>query len=202
MPRVTAQPTKSPRSWAAAKPRARRAAHRRQWPALALFLLLAALYVLTSGGHTYSYDEETIFGLTESLVERGSIVVPTCAGCTIIHSEPAPGGRNYSRYGPLQSFVAVPFYVAGRAVAGENDAARWFLTRFAVDMMTPLVTAVTAALLYLLARWLGYRHGAALAAARAYGLGTQAGPPRNTVFSEPLTPSRLLGAVCCGWRLA
>ncbi|MGN6361629.1 MAG: hypothetical protein ACTHNK_14685, partial [Thermomicrobiales bacterium] len=105
MPRVTAQPTRSPRSWAAARPRARRRAARWQLPpALALFLLLAALYVLTSGGHTYSYDEETIFGLTESLVERGSIVVPTCAGCTIIHSEPAPGGRNYSRYGPLQSF--------------------------------------------------------------------------------------------------
>ncbi|MGN6362544.1 MAG: phospholipid carrier-dependent glycosyltransferase, partial [Thermomicrobiales bacterium] len=145
---------------------------------------------------------ETIFGLTESLVERGSIVVPTCAGCTIIHSEPAPGGRNYSRYGPLQSFVAVPFYVAGRAVAGENDAARWFLTRFAVDMMNPLVTAVTAALLYLLARWLGYRHGAALAAALAYGLGTQAWPHSKTFFSEPLTTFLLLGAVCCWWRLA
>ena len=158
--------------------------------------------MLTSGGHTYSYDEETIFGLTESLVERGSIVVPTCPGCTILRSVPAPGGRNYSRYGPFQSLVAVPFYVAGRAVAGQNDAARWFLTRFAVELLNPLVTAATAALLYVLARRLGYRHGAALAAALAYGLGTQAWPHSKTFFSEPLTTLLLLGAVCCWWWLA
>ncbi|HET8626360.1 MAG TPA: hypothetical protein VFL91_03020 [Thermomicrobiales bacterium] len=172
--------------------------------ALALFVALAALYVLTSGGHTYSYDEETMFGLTQSLAEHDSAAVPTCAGCTVIHSTPAPDGRNYSRYGPLQSLVAVPLYVAGKVVTrGEpaDSVARWFTTRFTVDLLNAFVTAAIATLLYGLARGLGYGARPALATALLYGLGTQAWPHAKTFFSEPLTALLILGAVACWWRL-
>ncbi|HEX5502481.1 MAG TPA: hypothetical protein VFW96_07645 [Thermomicrobiales bacterium] len=186
-------------------PARRRVRRARQAPAtaLALFVALAALYIVTSGGHTYSYDEETMFGLTQSLVERGSVVVPTCAGCPVIRSTPAPDGRNYSRYGPLQSLVAVPLYVAGRAAAGAPaaSAARWFTTRFAVDLLNAVVTAGIATLLYGLARGLGYGARPALATALLYGLGTQAWPHAKTFFSEPLTALLILGAVACWWRL-
>lgn len=181
-----------------------RQAGRRRWllpPALALFLLLAGIYLLTSGGHTYSYDEETMFGLTESIVERGSVVVPTCGNCTVLRSIPMPEGRNYSRYGPVQSLVAIPPYLIGRALAGGDDTARWFGTRFGVTLLSALVTAWIAALLYALARRLGARYGAALLMALLYGLGTQAWPRAKTFFADPLTTLLILGAVYCWWRL-
>jgi hypothetical protein len=170
-------------------------------PALALFCVLAAIYLLTSGGHTYSYDEETMFGLTESIVERGSLVVPTCGNCTVLRSIPMPEGRNYSRYGPVQSLVAIPPYLVGRALAGGDDAARWFATRFAATLLTALVTAWIGALLYALARRLGATHGAALLTALLYGLGTQAWPRAKTFFADPLTTLLILAGVYCWWRL-
>jgi hypothetical protein len=184
-------------------PAARSALRRRRAlpPALALFCLLAGIYLLTSGGHTYSYDEETMFGLTESLAERGSLVVPTCGNCTVLRSIPMPEGRNYSRYGPVQSLVALPPYLAGRALAGGDDAARWFVTRLAATLLTALVTAWIAALLYALARRLGAGHGAALLTALLYGLGTQAWPRAKTFFADPLTTLLILGGVYCWWRL-
>lgn len=170
-------------------------------PTLALFLVLAGIYLLTSGGHTYSYDEETMFGLTISLVERGSLVVPTCPSCAVLRSIPMPEGRNYSRYGPLQSIVAIPPYLIGRALASGDDAATWIGTRYAATLLTALVTAAIGALLYALIRRIGYSHRIALVTALLYGLGTQAWPRAKTFFADPLTTLLILGAVYCWWRL-
>jgi hypothetical protein len=170
-------------------------------PALALFLALAGIYLLTSGGHTYSYDEETMFGLTISLVERGSLIVPTCPGCAVLRSIPMPEGRNYSRYGPLQSLVAIPPYLLGRALASGDDAATWIGTRYAATLLTALVTAAIGALLYALIQRVGYSHRNALVTALLYGLGTQAWPRAKTFFADPLTTLLILGAVYCWWRL-
>ena len=170
-------------------------------PALALFLALAGIYLLTSGGHTYSYDEETMFGLTISIVERGSLVVPTCPGCAVLRSIPMPEGRNYSRYGPLQSIVAIPPYLLGRALASGDNAATWIGTRYAATLLTALVTAAIGALLYALIRRVGYSHRIALVTALLYGLGTQAWPRAKTFFADPLTTLLILGAVYCWWRL-
>lgn len=186
--------SRAPDAVAGAGPRARR----RHWllaPAVALFLVLASLYVLTSGGHTYSFDEETMFALTESLATRGSVEIRSCDNCAVLRSKPAPGGHNYSRYGPLLSVVAVPFYLVGRAVAGSDDAARWFATRFFAVLLNPLATATTAVFLYGIVRALGYRVRIALATALVYGLGTQAWPYAKTFFAEPLTTCLLSGAV-------
>ena len=196
---VGTPPTAQPRRSAA------RRAHR--WPprpALALFLVLASLYALTSSGHTYSFDEETMFALTASLAERGSVEIPTCGECAIIRAEPLPGGRNYSRYGPLQSLAAVPLYWAGELVAGDSpvaSAGRWFTTRFFAVLLDALATAGTATLLYGLVRGLGYSTRIGLACALLYGLGTQAWPHSKTFFAEPLTTMFLLTAVVCWWQL-
>lgn len=188
----------------AARGRVRGAPGRRRLsfpPALALFTFLLSLYVLTAGGHTYSYDEETMFALTESLVERGSVVIPTCSGCPILRVTPLRDEINYSRYGPVQSLAAIPFYAVGRIVAGDDPVARWFVTRFAVSLLNAVVTAAIGALLYRFARDLGYGARPALATALLYEVGTQAWPHAKTFFSEPLTTLLLLGAVYCWWRL-
>ena len=61
------------------------------------------------------------------------------------------------------------------------------MTRFCVSLFGAFVTAATVALLYALARQLGYRGGAALGLAAIYGLATTAWPHGRTFLAEPLT---------------
>ncbi|HET8631222.1 MAG TPA: phospholipid carrier-dependent glycosyltransferase [Thermomicrobiales bacterium] len=163
----------------------------RRW-ALALFLLFAGFYLLTTSGHFYAVDEETLYAVTESLVERHSFALQEQWGLV---AALGPDGRHYAQYAPGQPLLAMPLYLLGRALAPAFPAdQRGYVTRFAVSLFNPLVTAATVALLYLLARALGYRRRAALGLAAIYGLATGAWPHGRTFFAEPLTALCLLAA--------
>ena len=162
--------------------------------ARALFLLFTGFYLLTGSGHLYSVDEETLYRVSESLVERRTLALPPDAWGLVV-SEQATGGLLYSQYEPGQSLLAVPLYLLGRAVAPLFPAeARGYIVRLFVGWFGALVTAATVALLYLLARALGYREGAALGLAAIYGLATMAWPYARTFFAEPLTALFLVAA--------
>lgn len=164
--------------------------------ALALFLLFAGFYLLTASGHFYAVDEEILYDMTASLVERHSLALPP--GMWYIAPSRAAQGPVYAEYMPGQPLVAVPLYLLGRAVAPLFPAdAHGYVTRFFVSLLGPLVTAATVTLLYLLARVLGYRVWPALALAASYGLATMAWPHGRTFFAEPLTTCLLLLAFYC-----
>lgn len=154
------------------------ATHARQ--ALAIFALLAGIYLLMASGHTYAIDEELLFGVTESLVLRGSFAL----------NNPQDTGERplYSLFGPGQSLAALPLYHLGRTLAFlfPDNAYAW-VTRAIVLWFNPLVTAGIGALLYLAAVRAGYSQHAATGTALIYGLATTALPHSKTFFSEPLT---------------
>ncbi len=147
--------------------------------ALAVFALLAGLYLLTTGGHTSSKDEELLFGVTETLVVWKSVALNAA------RPDAAP---IYSPYGPGQPVIAMPFYALGRALAAlfPHDAYPW-VTRAVTLWLNPLVVAATAALLAFAALLLGYARRVALGAALLYALATFAWPYSKTFFAEPLT---------------
>lgn len=161
--------------------------------ALALFLLFLGLYLLTASGHFYAVDEETLYGMTESIVERRSLALPN--GLWFIPAEQAARGPVYSSYMPGQPLAAVPLYLLGRAIAPlfPPDAAG-YVTRFCVSLFGAFVTAATVTLLGALARALGYRRATALGLAATYGLATTAWPHGRTFFAEPFTALLLLCA--------
>lgn len=168
--------------------------HRIAW---ALFGLMTAFYWLTFGGHTYSPDEEMLYWVTESIVERGSFAVPKADGDVYL-SVGATGmdGENYAITGPLQSFLAIPFYLAGRLVA--TAFAPWFQpiwTRLFVSALNGLVGAGTVALMYLLGRKLGYRRSTSLFLALGLGLTTFLSVYARSFWAEPLVTFWLLLAV-------
>jgi hypothetical protein len=145
---------------------------------LAIFLLLAGVYLLTSGGHTYATDEEQVFGAAAGLASYGSFAQNAGTG------EPPI----YSPYGPGQSVVAVPLYLAGRAIASAfPPVGAAYITRAAVGWLNPLVTAAIAAMVALAGLRLGYGARPAAAAALIYGLATMAWPHSKTFFAEPLS---------------
>jgi hypothetical protein len=161
--------------------------------AVALFCTLLGFYLLTTSGHFYATDEETLFSTTASLVERRSFSLPE--GLWGVWEVKGNDNRTYAIYGPGHSAAAAPLYAIGKAVARFFPAEAYgYLTRFTTSQLNAFVTAATATLLYLLARSLGYRGGAALALTAIYGLATAAWPHGRSFFAEPLTALCLLAS--------
>lgn len=155
--------------------------------ALALWLLLAGIYLLTSGGHTYSIDEELIVGSSEGLVQTGRLTLSPATP-----DDPLGG----SLHSPGHSLLAAPLiWLAYQPAPWLSETAQVWLVRALAGWVNPLVTAGSAALLYLAAAWLGYRQSAAIGTALIYGLATMAWGHSKTSFAEPLTGFCLLASV-------
>ncbi len=173
--------------------------------ALALFCLLTCLYWLTGGAHIDSADGETMYLVTEGLVERGTFaqLEPEQVGDSPRTVVRARNGNLYAVTGPLQSLLAVPFYLAGSRVARAFPPPFYtYLGRFFVALFNSPVCAATAALLYLFGVDLGYRRRTALFMALAYGLATVAWPYARTFFAETLHTFWLVLAAWAIYRYA
>lgn len=152
-----------------------------------LFLAFLGFYLLTTSGHLYSVDEETLFRATESIVERRTLALPGDAWGLVL-SEQGADGPAYSQYAPGQPVAAIPLYLVGRVIAPRFPPDRQpAILRGAVVALGAFVTAATVALLYLLAGALGYRERVAVGLAALYGLATLAWPYARTFYAEPLT---------------
>ena len=163
---------------------------RTPWAGVGLFLLLLGFYILTMSGHTYASDEETMLAAGEQLVTHGSFQLPDD---DLMNAVVGVDGRSYSRYGPGQSLAAVPFIVAGRALASAAPPLyNGFIVRLCVLLLPALVTATTGLLLYAWARTIGYSARIALAVGLLYGLTSLAWPYSRTFFAEPLATLFLL----------
>lgn len=174
-----------------------RAPQRARWatPAArgwALFLAFLGFYLLTGSGHLYAVDEETLYRITESVVERRTLALPDDAWGMVLSEQPTDG-RRYAQYEPGQGFAAVPLYLLGRAVSPLFPPdAHAYVVRFFVGLLGAFVTAATVALLYRLVGLLGYGERVALGLAAIYGVATLAWPFARTFFAEPLTALLLL----------
>lgn len=153
-------------------------------PGVALFLFLFGWLLLLSSGHTYTSDEETMLAVAQSLVARGSFALEP--DFLMNYGAGGTDGQRYSRYGPGQSVLLVPFVVLGETLAATGpDFARSFIVRLWVALLPALVTAATGAVLYAWVRAMGYRVRIALAIGLLYGTTSLAMPYSRTLFAEP-----------------
>jgi len=157
--------------------------------ALALFCLLTCLYWLTNNAHIRIADGETMYLVTEGLVERGTFeqLEQERDGDAPRSMARTRDGQLYAVTGPLQSLLAVPFYLIGSWVARFFSPPFYaYFTRFFTVFFNSPALAATAALLYLFGIDLDYRRRTALFVALAYGLTTVAWPYARTFFAETL----------------
>jgi hypothetical protein len=147
--------------------------------ALALFCLLLAIYLFTFKGIFTAVDELALYARTESLVQWGHLDVPQLRFATF-HN---PVGAQEAGF-PI---LAAPFYWLAQQIGALNRI-------HVVMLINPLVTAVTAAVLYLTSRRLGYGRNASLLAVFAFGLASLAWPYAQSLYREPV--------VALGWSLA
>jgi|GEM_PF-1569178 len=170
---------------------------------LALFCLLTCLFWLTARAHLDIQDAETMFIVTESLVERGTLVQlePEQASNAPRAVVRAPNGNLYAVTGPLQSLLAIPFYLVGRWTAQFFPPPFvGYFTRFFVCLFNSPVHAATTAILYLFGVDLGYRRRTALFVALTYGLATIGWPYARTFFAETILAFWLVVATWAAYR--
>lgn len=162
-----------------------------------LFLLLAGIYFLTAGGHTYSHDEQAMLATTISLVERRSVEIPITPenDDTVLAVEYGRTGEPVSFASFGQSIAGIPAYLAGSAWARLDPGRGPLIRRIFAGWTNSLVTAAGAVVLFFIARLLGAERSWAAALALVYGLGTFAWPHSKTFFSEPAATSLTLAAV-------
>lgn len=151
--------------------------------AIALSLLLLAAYLLTADLRFQSIDELAVFSLARSLAGRGALDVDGLYWTTQYLGEgtvAAPGadGHLYSLKDPGLSLLITPLVALAYRV-GSSPVRTAFL-------ISPLLTALTGALLYLAARSLGYGRRAGVLGALTFGLASMAWPYAETLFTQPL----------------
>ena len=139
--------------------------------AFLIFTTLYIIYLLTLNGVFRTVDELQMYTTAESLAQRGSLDTPQILFSTY-HN---PVGF----IEPGQAVLAVPLYALAQQFSTVNNIQ-------AVMLLSPLVTALTAAVLYRIGRALGYSGGACITLSFGFGLATIAWPYARTFLREPL----------------
>jgi hypothetical protein len=153
----------------------------------AIALLLICVYGLTAPGYIDVSDGQTMFAVTESIVEDRDFSIPLELG-----GRPGVLGQYYSKYGIAWSALAVPFYILGNALGTAVPALTGRMAVFLVSMINVLVTVLTCLVLLRFCRALGYSPQIAALVTLAYGLGTMTWHYALKPFSEPLVAFGLL----------
>lgn len=160
-----------------------------------LVALLVIVYTLTNAGRFHIIDEVSLFALVESLVQRGAVDTNAIAWSQWVNSpgevlgEFGPDGQVFSKKGPAPALLAAPWYWLLRTIAQLQIQVGLLQGTL---LWNGIVTALTAALLWLTAVRLGYRDRTGAALGLLFGLSTIAWPYANHFFGEPLSALSLL----------
>ncbi|MCP5098440.1 MAG: hypothetical protein GY943_23055, partial [Chloroflexi bacterium] len=139
--------------------------------ALFIFAILFAIYLFTFNGQFTSIDELNLYATVESLVQTRTTAVPQVSFAEY-HNQV---GRHEAGF-PL---TATPLYWLANLSTSFNNI-------YTVMLVNPFFVALTAALIYLCARQLGYSSKGSAVAAYAYGLGSLGWPYAISFYREPL----------------
>jgi hypothetical protein len=160
--------------------------------ALVLGLLVLSIYLATSSFSFHSIDEFAVFTVARSLTGHGrpdaDVLYWTrdALGRTSIAAG-GVDGHTYVVKDLAPSLLIVPLvWVGNRLPISPVRAAL---------LLSPLVTSVTAALLYFIVLGWGYRRGTAVTSTLMFAFGSLAWPYAETLFTQPLAALGLLIAL-------
>lgn len=194
--------------------------------ARAVFLLLLALFTAVFNGLPGDVDGEVSFQTTSALARTGSFNLGGTpeAEALIAQSEIGPPGafsvrsverdgevRHYGWFGVGHALTGLPFYALGSVMswmstgtqAAHRASERYgslrseYYQHLFVGWRNPLLSALTACLLVLMARRLGVSRSAAFLGGMGYGLCTFALPQARGWFSDVQGAFCMCAAVYC-----
>lgn len=166
--------------------------------ALWIFLLLNAVFALTSSGRVRTMDEVLPIFQIESLVERGSTAIPQATSSDLFYGKLDLRGQPRAPYPPGQAVAALPWHLPGRYVLarlpGVPAEARDIVADFATVLSSATFAALAAAVFFLLLCELGAPLRTAFFVTLLVALATPLFAYSAYFFSEPLATLLLLAA--------
>jgi hypothetical protein len=135
--------------------------------ATALFVGVLCVYIAVFQGHLQIYDTQSMMGVTEHLIDQGSLV--SQGGSWHVDTKYAP-------YGIADSLLAAPLYAFSKVIGGFAGMA---------NMINPILTAFSVVLVFRVARALGWRAFHGFIAAVGFGLASMALWYSTQLLSEP-----------------
>ncbi len=167
---------------------------------LLLFACLLGIYLLVYTPNINSADGMAMLAVTKATLEHGQPEIGVMGASEALLPLPMSrmgafgvDGALYSKKGPTPSVFLIPFVAIADALPGLQ-------TRAVAMLFNPLVTTITALLLFTLLRWLNYKPRTALVTAFVYGVATFAITYVKSLFGEPLTALLLLLGVMAAYR--
>ncbi|MFQ5611632.1 MAG: hypothetical protein ACE5H9_05815 [Anaerolineae bacterium] len=157
----------------------------------ALFLSLMGLYLLTYSGKLHSIDEFALFGVADSIAQRGQLDINALWWAQKSSGFPpgvaGPDGQLYSKMAPGMSLAALPLVWLGHRLA---------LGAISVALLAnAFITAATFAVLGLYLIDLGLATRRAVTVAALAGTTTLAWPYARFLFAAPLLSFGLVMAL-------
>ncbi len=145
-----------------------------------LFLGSWFVYLAFLSPGIYSVDGSAMLAVADSLVTHHNVDVPPGLGI------PGKNGLTYSILYPLQSVLAVPVVAVAVIASGVLHLPVHYVESLSVTILPALYTALTVALVYLLAISLESTDAGAWLAAVTYGFGTIALAYTRDFYADPL----------------
>jgi hypothetical protein len=178
-----------------------------------LFLSLLIAYLITASGRIDTGDGQTLFDVSQSLLEDGDVTIAppdpdliaydlrarplgkaADLGIEDGYSVRGRNGNYYSLYGIGHSLLILPLLALGRLVAPAIPfATRQWTMQFVTSLFfNPLVSASSGLLIYLTGRRLTFAPMTSVGLAIIYAFATMTWVYSKTFFSEPLITLLLL----------
>lgn len=141
-----------------------------------LFIGISCVYFLTSALNNIDITDQSQvrFATTLSIVEDSDLSLPNGMGVK------GRNGKDYSWYGIGQPVLAIPFYVIGKSVGGQEGA------KLMVSLLNLLAVSLSCVIVFLFIVNLGYSSKAALTVSIFYAFGTFAWPQSKHPFDHPV----------------
>ncbi|MCZ7547356.1 MAG: hypothetical protein M5R40_29265 [Anaerolineae bacterium] len=167
--------------------------------ALLIFCAALLLCLLAYAGRTFLIDDFTLLASAANLGSAGRTDINELAYSHWDLPPPGslgafgPSGDYYAKKAPAPAWLAAPLFRLGMA-------APWLHSTHAALLLSPLLTAATAALIYDLARRMGYGRGVAAAGGLLYSGASMALVYSRFLLGEPVMAFGLTLALWGAWR--
>lgn len=158
--------------------------------AIALFLFLLAIYLLTYTPRINASDGLAMFATAESIIRRGALDIEQIRWLGLQQGTYGLDGLLYSRKG-----IGVPIGLL--PLTGLGFLVPQFGLVSTSLLFNALVTALTAVLLLAYLQRLGVQWRTGLLVSLTFGLATLAWPYAKSLFSDPFSGLMLLSAAYC-----
>lgn len=160
---------------------------------VALFVLLASIYMMSYSGAIESGDSRRLIDAVSSFVDYRDLYLDQAS--LMFPPQSFDDSLIYplqdADVEPLQIILAAPLYTVARIVPGIGLVQTLYV-------FNVIVTATAGCILFLYALTLGYSVGTATLATLAFGVATAVFPYTKSFFREPLA---LLMLLLCGWLI-